>query len=288
LTNFPVIENPKPIDGTKKIGFVVASTSQGTFILNRFDSLTWQFSDAKPDASVNIAGISAYLLENSSYDEQEAQLCCQVLDLRRRHHGDDVIALDVGANIGVFTVIWARHMAGWGRVIGIEAQERMYYALCGNIALNNCWNAQALRVAISDEAGSIRFNEPDYRSQGSFGALELKNNFMPGQELDPSRETMVQAITIDSLRLFRLDFLKLDIQSMEGVALRGAAETIKRFRPVISIEVCLDREGSIRGLLEEFGYTPPSQWPDATRQAVLVHPSDPIKADLAGIRATGD
>ena len=32
-------------------------------------------------------------------------------------------------------------MFGWGTVIAIEAQERVYYALCGNITINNCLNA---------------------------------------------------------------------------------------------------------------------------------------------------
>ena len=47
-----------------------------------------------------------------------------------------------GANIGVHTVEWARHMYGWGNVIAIEAQERLYYSLCGNISLNNCLNVR--------------------------------------------------------------------------------------------------------------------------------------------------
>lgn len=35
-------------------------------------------------------------------------------------------------------------MAGWGAVIGIEAQQSIFYALAGNIAINNCFNAKAV------------------------------------------------------------------------------------------------------------------------------------------------
>jgi FkbM family methyltransferase len=51
------------------------------------------------------------------------------------------VAIDCGANIGTHTIEWAKKMTGWGAVIGIEAQERIFYALAGNIAINNCFNA---------------------------------------------------------------------------------------------------------------------------------------------------
>jgi FkbM family methyltransferase len=44
------------------------------------------------------------------------------------------VAVDVGANVGAFTVLWGRHMMGWGSVHAFECQERIFYALAGNIA----------------------------------------------------------------------------------------------------------------------------------------------------------
>ena len=46
-------------------------------------------------------------------------------------------------------------MTGWGIVIAIEAQERIYYALAGNLALNNCFNARAIHAAVSTAPGRI-------------------------------------------------------------------------------------------------------------------------------------
>ena len=48
-------------------------------------------------------------------------------------HGDGVVAVDGGANIGVHTIEWATAMTGWGSVIAIEPQERIYYALAGTL-----------------------------------------------------------------------------------------------------------------------------------------------------------
>jgi FkbM family methyltransferase len=278
LSSHSINEVGVSLGPSKRIGFVVVSSDQGTFILNRFDYVSWGQNGQ------NVAGIGAYLLEGSSYDDDEAQAGCRILDLRRKHHGDGVIAVDCGANIGVFSVVWARHMAGWGQLVAIEPQERIYYALCGNIALNNCWNAQAVRAAVSDERGSIQFPEPDYMQFGSFGSLNLRDSSRVLQTLHAPKVISAQLMTIDSLQLPRLDFLKIDLEGMECEALRGAAETIRRFKPVISIEVMLDNDNLIEPLLQEFGYMPgpPEQ---NKRQLIVWHPDDPIRSDIASLNA---
>ena len=287
MQNQSIFERPTVATIDDRIGFVVASTHQGTFILNRFDYLEWrqEGDQIRVDGGPNIAGVAAYLLSRGRYDEEEAQSICGFLGLRRKHHGDGVVALDVGANIGVFTVVWARHMTGWGHVVAVEPQARIYYALCGNIAINNCWNAQAIHAAISDGYGWFEFAEPDYRRQGAFGAFELKTSYVPGQEADPGRLARVESIPIDQMGLPRLDFLKIDIEGMECEALRGAAETIRKYKPVISIEVMRDDNREIEPLLREFGYTPPSCPERARRQLIVWHPDDPISADLVNARA---
>jgi hypothetical protein len=121
----------------RKIAFISAATEHGTLIVNRFDQHLLGQS--------NGYGVGFQLLETASYDGGEIDLALKLLDLRRQHHGDGVVAVDCGANVGVHTIEWARHMTGWGVVLAIEAQERIYYALAGNIAINNCFNARAIQ-----------------------------------------------------------------------------------------------------------------------------------------------
>jgi hypothetical protein len=49
--------------------------------------------------------------------------------LRRQYFKDGVVVIDCGANIGAHTIEWGKRMTGWGSVLAIEAQERIYYAL---------------------------------------------------------------------------------------------------------------------------------------------------------------
>ena len=124
----------------RKIAFILASTDHGTLIVNRFD---YRMVNATTGF-----GVGYSLLENSCYEPQEGSAAMQLLALRRQHFGDGVVAVDCGANIGVHTVDWAKGMTGWGSVVAIEAQERIYYALAGNISINNCFNAHAIHAAV--------------------------------------------------------------------------------------------------------------------------------------------
>jgi FkbM family methyltransferase len=285
------MERPNRTGAEKRVAFVLASTDQGAFIINRLDYFAWRYRE-ECDAVLagigstdfNICGTSGYLLEASAYDPEEAQLTCKVLSLRRKHHGDGVVAIDCGANIGVFSVVWGQHMAGWGRLLAIEPQERIYYALCGNIALRNCWNVQALKAVVMDKNGVMSFMEPDYVVMGGFSSLSFKEDTIIGQDLDASRRTAAQAITIDSLGASRIDFIKLDLEGMEIEALRGAVESIARFKPVLSVEVMRDQEHGLAELLEGFGYQVPD-WTRNTRHLICVHPDDPIRPDLASLHA---
>jgi hypothetical protein len=114
----------------QRIGFVLAATSHGPLILNRLDYHIVDKENAKG------YGVGFEILEQSAFVPGEIALSISLLDLRRKYFGDGVMVIDCGANIGVHTIEWARHMTGWGSVLAIEAQERIFYALAGNIALN--------------------------------------------------------------------------------------------------------------------------------------------------------
>ncbi len=153
----------------------------------------------------------------------------RLLDVRREHFGDGVRVLDIGANIGVFTVEWSKHMAGWGVVVAFEAQERIFHALCGNIAINNCFNARTIFAAVTGQPGTMSVPMPNYFQPGSFGSLDLRQKEQTediGQPIDYSEaHTMnVPTVSIDALNFPRLDLLKIDVEGMEMEVLEGARQ----------------------------------------------------------------
>jgi FkbM family methyltransferase len=242
----PIMPNPP-----RKLAFITAATDHGTMIVNRFDQVLVQ-----PNVGF---GVGLQLLENASYDPSEVSLMLEVLDLRRRCYGDGVVAVDCGANIGVHTIEWAKHMTGWGEVMAIEAQERIYYALAGNIAINNCFNARAINAAVSSQPGTMKIPVPNYFAHGSFGSLELKKREQTeyiGQPIDYSENKMVDVpmLSIDSLKLSRADLIKIDVEGMEMEALAGGANTIDTLHPMLLIEMVKSDKDAMRAWLEQRGY----------------------------------
>jgi len=235
----------------RKIAFVLAASDHGSMILNRFDGR--RLDDGRG------YGLAFQILESAAFDAKEVELACSLLDLRRRYAGDGVFALDCGANIGVHTVEWARRMTGWGSVLAFEAQERIFYALGGNIALNNCFNARAVHAAVAAADGTLRIPTPDYQQPGSFGSLELKkrdNTEFIGQPVDYSEESLseVRSLKIDSLDLRRLDLLKIDVEGMEEEVLAGAQRTLAQCRPVVLVEWIKAGKSRLNEMLEAAGY----------------------------------
>jgi FkbM family methyltransferase len=237
-------------DARRKLAFVLASADHGTMIVNRLDFRMVEAGGF---------GVGYQILEAAAFDPAEVKLAVEILALRRRQYGDGVTAIDCGANIGVHTIEWAKAMTGWGSVLAIEAQERIYYALAGNIAINNCFNAVAVHAAVSSQAGVMKMPSPDYTIPSSFGSLELRqraNTEFIGQPINYTENTVTVCTTaIDEYNLPRVDFIKLDVEGMELEALEGADKTIKNSRPILLVEKIKSNTEEINRWLSDRGYT---------------------------------
>jgi FkbM family methyltransferase len=242
----PDMRNPK-----RKIAFVLAASDHGTMIVNRLD---YRMVDQKSGF-----GVGFQILEGSSFDPGEVDTALGLLGLRRSYFGDGVTAIDCGANIGVHTIEWAKRMSGWGQVIAIEAQERVYYALAGNIAINNCFNARALNAAVAARSGRMKVPVPDYLTPASFGSLELRQRegveFI-GQPIDYSeaRAATIPTVAIDALALPRIDLIKIDVEGMEVDVIEGAAATLARFHPILIVESIKSDQAKLNQVLGGHGY----------------------------------
>jgi len=202
-------------------------------------------------------GVGLQLLQTGSHDHQEVDFILALLERRRKYFGDGVVAIDCGANIGVHTIEWARAMYGWGEVLAFEAQEKIFYALAGNVVLNNCLNVSARHCAVGATSGQIDIPEPNYLIPSSFGSFELKESDKTqsiGQDVDYKKTKSVSQISIDSLALKRLDLIKIDVEGMELEVLEGAAESLARHSPVLMVEVIKTDKESIERMLSTLGY----------------------------------
>jgi FkbM family methyltransferase len=140
------------------------------------------------------------------------------------------VAIDAGANIGLVAIPVAHAIADKGGVVhAFEAQRIMSYALAGAVALNDLDNIIVHHKAVGASTTTLGVPKIDYAKPQDFGQLSLRD-----QQSDPT--DFVSVITIDSLSLERLDFLKIDVEGMEVDVLKGGSKTIGANLPFVWVE----------------------------------------------------
>ena len=180
--------------------------------------------------------LSAY----GEYSEGEVEVFRKVL-----RPGDT--AIDVGANIGAFTIPMAKLVGGDGHVIAFEPSPANLDLLEQNVEQNgfgplNIGNVTIKPYVASDKEGTFKVD----KRQMLFAYCYPEAGVVDFE---------VESITIDSLNLPKVKLIKVNVNGHELQVLRGAAETIKRCKPIIYIENELNakREAMVAWLIDH-GY----------------------------------
>lgn len=138
-----------------------------------------------------------------------------------------MVAADIGANIGTFTLPLARAVFPGGSVVAIEPQRILHQMLCANIALNGIRNVRALQIGAGRAADTAIAPPIDFTAAANFGGVALASSG-PGESVD--------VVPLDALGLAACHFVKIDVEGMEAQVIDGAAETIGRHRPILYVE----------------------------------------------------
>lgn len=144
------------------------------------------------------------------------------------------IVLDIGANIGMYSILISRIIGHTGKVYAFEPDPTTAYYLKENLRLNNCLNVVVLQLALSEENGKIILNKPE-GSGDSF-------NYISKTETENQSNDSIGAIRLDDFleanKIGRIDFVKMDIEGAELLCMKGAKEImLAKLKPVIVTEV---------------------------------------------------
>jgi len=133
-----------------------------------------------------------------------------------------MIVVDLGANIGYYTVLAAEKVGSSGKVFAFEPDRRNFALLRKNIKRNRCQNVIPLRKAVTSKNGSLRL----YLSKSNLGGHRV---FEPhGEDIWPSR--IIESISLDEFfpNGSRVDFLKMDIEGAEYSAFCGMRRVLEQ------------------------------------------------------------
>jgi FkbM family methyltransferase len=133
--------------------------------------------------------------------------------------------VDAGANIGCHTISYANFNPN-AKIYSFEPQKEIFSILETNKRLNDSSNVTCFCKALGHENRLIHMNTPLKTLDGTNYA---------GTGVGQGGES-IEMITLDSLDLPGLDFIKMDVQGSEGLVIMGARETIKKYSPIILFE----------------------------------------------------
>jgi len=165
------------------------------------------------------------------------------------HTGDTVV--DVGANIGWFTLHLAEQVGPTGSVLAFEPAPPAVARLREHVRRNDLSQVEVIPLALGERTEGPRHMriQSSYRLDG----------------IDSDQEAEVATTTLDDYLqhhpVSRLQFIKIDTDGMEIAVLRGAEGTLRRYRPSLLFEVGADAlpqsastsNGLLR-MLQEQGY----------------------------------
>jgi FkbM family methyltransferase len=146
------------------------------------------------------------------------------------------IFFDIGANIGLFTLIAARQVGSTGHVYAFEPSQREAALLQRNLNLNHLTNVTIVSGAVGDKSGIAQLG---ISTDG--GTNSLRKNPHPQQQINSWQS--VQVITLDEFiaanNIQRVDLMKIDVEGGEVNVLRGASHLLNgNHPPVVLCEFC--------------------------------------------------
>lgn len=156
------------------------------------------------------------------------------------------VFVDIGANIGRYTLLAAREVGNTGAVLAVEAHPRNYGLLTRNVELNKLTNVISLNAAAWKVNGELTLH-----TAGVSVSHSIKVNHRLG-EIRVRAKKMDDAIL--EARLPRVDLVKIDVEGAEIEVLEGMQQTLEKYRPKLIVEVWTRNQDEFQALMARCGY----------------------------------
>lgn len=159
--------------------------------------------------------------------------------------GPGMVFIDIGANLGLYSLFASTLVGKHGTVLAIEPSEREFQRLKANLELNPGSNISPMQLGLSNQSSErhLRIADEVHSGHNTFGDFAYAGVRQEGQQ-----RARVQRLddVVRKAGLKRVDVIKMDAEGHELFVLEGAVETINRFKPTLFVEL-VDRSLSLQG-----------------------------------------
>jgi len=197
--------------------------------LLRADSLVLAVPDFRGAFELELRNNTTRRLLLGGYERSLAQIFQALLE-------PGLHVVDIGANVGLYTVLAAQLVGPSGRVLSAEPIPNMLRLLRSNVARNNLPQVEIFAGAVTSAAGtvSIEFVEggEEYSSLGSIAHPDVPKQSR--RRVDVPGETLDNLVAKHSLCPA---LVKVDTEGAEGLVFSGAAGVLNEFRPAVTSEL---------------------------------------------------
>jgi FkbM family methyltransferase len=154
----------------------------------------------------------------------------------KKHLKKDSVFVDIGANIGCYTLIASKIVGAHGRVYAFEPIKSIFDKLKFNLQLNELQNVVAEKKALYEKTDLLKLH---LSSDENLGMSSIFRHDTESGSIE-----FVEAVSLDEYILAKdfnkLDFIKIDIEGSELFALKGMQNAISKYKPIIMIEISED------------------------------------------------
>lgn len=235
--------------------------------------------------------ISDFIRKNGFWGKNESTIAKVFLANRLNTN-----TLDVGANIGGFTLPIAKFVASSnGKVYSYEPQRIVFQQFCANVFLNSLDNIFTYNFALGDRVCKIQIPELDFWKSQNVGGFSidknirenLQNEAREGKNFSNSESVeqyTVEQRTLDSFKFeFAINLIKVDVEGYELEFFIGSSNTIKASSyPPIIFELWSGKSWyeqkaqKTKEILTDWGY----EFSEFGREILAQHPNHPTQCKI--------
>ena len=215
--------------------------------------------------NINDQFIGKSFLNQKYWGLKDIEIISKIIEYKCKKK-NKIVFYYVGANIGTHSIALSNIFKNKIVIRAFDAQSNIYEMFNQSIRINNLNNIELYHNAVSDKNNEIiKIDLPDYSKHNNFGGLELLKPFQNSDNTQMQKSGIFEDVKSIKLDIFNeeVDFIKIDVEGMENLVLKGSKNLIVNYRPFLFMELLKSKLEDVTEFFKDKDYNIYSKGMDA-------------------------